>query len=69
MSDPHEFLIFTIFAIFPAIRENNSLKKINENIFPAKTTQKIQHWEIVSVQLQLVSSFQKQNGIQWIGFI
>ena len=35
-------LIFTIFAIFPAIRKNNSppppkkKKKINENIFPAK---------------------------------
>ena len=29
-------LIFTIFAIFPAIRKNNFPQKINENIFPAK---------------------------------
>ena len=34
----HEFLIFTIFAIFPAIRKNNFplSPKINENIFPAR---------------------------------
>ena len=29
-------LIFTIFAIFPAIRKNNFPQKINGNIFPAK---------------------------------
>ena len=32
----HEFLIFTIFAIFPAIRKNNFPSKISEDIFPAK---------------------------------
>ena len=32
----HEFLIITIFAIFPAIRKNNFPQKINGNIFPAK---------------------------------
>ena len=29
---------FLIFPIFPAIRKNNFLPKINKNIFPAKFT-------------------------------
>ena len=32
----HEFLITTIFSIFPALRKNNFPPKINGNIFPAK---------------------------------
>ena len=53
-------IFLRFFAIFPAIRKNKFPQiKITTNIFPA-----IKYKEIVSVQSELVSFIQKQNGIQ-----
>ena len=60
-----QVLIFAIFAVFPAIRKNKFPRiKIVEHTFPAKINSrlKIQYYEIVSVQSQLVSFIQKQRN-------
>ena len=76
--------IFVSFAVFPAICKNKlpQVKIITNSCSPEKIYSRVKlifsnltslHkntvQEIVSVQLQLVSFIQKQNGIQWsIGF-
>ena len=68
---------FAIFAIFSAIRKNKFPQiKITASSFPTKIYSrvnilllawirytKMQYYEIVSVESQLVSFIQKQNGI------